>query len=175
MLNLLRQMREKIVVLDRGNVEFLYPETWNVSRTREGYITLTDPTESCRLEVSYTKVPPEAAGFPVEKLLQKLLAQVPESGSSPEIHSGSDSNRRFAWTDSGYPSTDKRTGDEAEARGRWFLGSNDLFQILMTYYYWADDASWAVPAWERIVETLQFGDGSQLESPEEHWSRRRRN
>jgi len=168
-------MREKIVVIDRGNVEFLYPEQWSATRSKEGFITLSDPTESCRLEVSYTKVPPEAVGFPVDRLLQKLLTQVPEAGTNPEIETRSESNRRFAWTDCGYPSTNKRTGDEAEARGRWLLGSNDLFQILMTYYYWADDASWAVPAWERIVDTLQFGDGSQLESPEDHWSRQRRN
>jgi hypothetical protein len=168
-------MREKIVVLDRGNVEFLYPEAWNVTRNKDGYITLTDPTESCRLEVSYTKVPPEAAGVALDRLLRQLLVHVPEAGSSPEIQTSSESNRRFAWADSGYPSTNKRTGNEAEARGRWLVGSNDLFQILMTYYYWAEDAAWAVPAWERIVETLSFGDGSQLESPEDHWSRRRRN
>ena len=175
MLDLAAKMREKIVILDRGNVEFLYPDRWSVARNKDGYITLSDPTESCRLEVSYTKVSSQAAGFPVERLLRQLLSHVPEAGSEIEIHTSADPNGRVAWTDYAYPSTDKRTGDAAEAHGRWFLGSNDLFQILMTFYYWADDASWAVPAWKRIIETLQFGDGSQLESPEQHWSRRRRN
>jgi hypothetical protein len=82
---------------------------------------------------------------------------------------------RFAWSDYAYPSTDKRTGDPAEAHGRWMLGSNGLFQLLMTYYYWTDDAPWAVPAWNRIIETIQLGDGSQLDGPEAHWSMRRKN
>ena len=38
---------------------------------------------------------------------------------------------------------------------RLLLGSNGMFQILMTYYYWADDASWAVPIWARIFETIR--------------------
>lgn len=168
-------MREKIVVLDRGNVEFLYPRGWSVSRTQEGYITLSDPTQSCRLEVFYTRVPPDAADVPVDRLLRELLTQIPEAGARPEIATSSDANRRFAWCDYTYPSADKRTGDAADAHGRWLVGSNGLFQVLVTFYYWADDASWALPRWDRIFETLQLGNGSQLESPEDHWSRRRRN
>jgi len=167
-------MREKIVVIDRGNVEFLYPDDWSVTRNKDGYITLSDPTESCRLEVSYTKVPPEASEVPVERLLRQLLTQIPEAGSGPDIEMAADSNRSLAWTDYVYPSTNKRTGDPADAHGRWLLASNGLFQTLMTFYYWDEDASWAVPKWERILETLQLGDGSQLETPEGHWSRQRR-
>jgi len=168
-------MGEKIVVLDRGNVEFLYPDDWSVSRNQDGHITLSDPTESCRLEVSYTKIPPEAASFPLDRLLRRLLSHVPEAGSEFEIQSSSESNVRFAWTDYSYPTTNKRTGNDAEAHGRWLVGSNELFQLLMTLYYWAEDAAWAVPIWTRIFETVQFGDGSQLARPEDHWSRQRRN
>ena len=125
--------------------------------------------------MSYRKLPPEAAGLPGDRLLRELLSHVPEAGSEAEIQASSESNLRFAWTDYAYPSTNKRTGDAAEAHGRWLLGSNDLFQILMTFHYWADDASWAVPVWERIFETVQFGDGSQLENPEDHWSYQRHN
>ena len=52
------------------------------------------------------------------------------------------------------------------------IASNDLFQALLTYYYWADDTAWAVRAWEAIVETLRFGDGIPLETPKDHWSLR---
>ena len=47
-----------------------------------------------------------------------------------------------------------------------------LFQVLLTFYCWADDAAWAVPAWERVVATLALGDGRQLASPAEHWALR---
>ena len=168
-------MSEKVVVLDRGNLEFLYPSEWSLARSREGYITLSDPTESCRLEVSYTRVPSAGAEAPVEELLGRLLTQVPEAGVSPAIEVSEDESRRLAWADYAYPSVDKRTGDEAEAHGRWLVGTNGIFQVLMTFYYWAGDADWAVPVWERAVETLQLGRGNQLESPEEHWSMRRQN
>ena len=168
-------MGEKVVVFDRGNLEFLYPNDWHVARNKDGYITLSDPTESCRLEVSYTTLPSGAGEIAVEELLKRLLSQVPEAGAETPIETISDANRRIAWADYAYPSTHKRTGEPSEAHGRWLVGSNGLFQLLMTFYYWADDASWATRVWERVVETVQFGDGSQLQSPEEHWSMRRQN
>lgn len=168
-------MSEKVIVLDRGNVEFLYPGDWLMGSATNGYLTLTDPTESCRLEVSYVPVPAEAADLPVIELLRRLLDQIPEAGTNPDIEERSESNRTLAWAEASYPSTDKRSGEPKEARGRWLLASNDIFQVLMTFYYWSDDASWAVPAWTRIMETLQLGTGAQLESPEEHWSMRRSN
>ena len=168
-------MGEKVIVLDRGNLEFLYPDDWVVGPAPQGYLVLTDPTESCRIEVSYMKVPAEAVEVPVAELLRRLLKQIPEAGSSPDIEESSESNRTLGWTEASYPSVDKRSGEPKEARGRWLLGSNDIFQVLMTCYYWAEDASWAIPAWTRIVTTLQLGSGAQLESPEEHWSMRRSN
>jgi len=168
-------MGEKIVVLDRGNLEFLYPGDWTVARNEEGYITLSDPEGSSRLEVSYARTPAEAADVRVENLLRQLLSRVPEAGDSPSIELREAPNRRIAWADYAYPSTDRRTGNDSEAHGRWLVGSNGLFQLLMTFYYWTDDAGWAVPVWERVVESLQFGDGTQLEGPEQHWSMRRRN
>ncbi len=59
-------------------------------------------------------------------------------------------------------------------RGRWLLAANGLFQVLLTFYYWADDGPWAVPAWERIAASLALGDGRRLASPREHWGLRRR-
>ena len=97
-------MKMKIVVLDRGNVEFLYPEPWSLSGSKEGYLTLSDPTESCRLEVSYAKLPAEAEALPVERLLQALLAKIPEAGPRTPIESKSEANRHFAWADYTYPS-----------------------------------------------------------------------
>lgn len=167
-------MTEKVVVLDRGNIEFLYPGDWSIAASKEGYLTLSDPSESCRLEVSYQKVPPPAAEIPVARLLERLLEQVPEAPSDVTIESQTSGNGRFAWTDYAYPSTDKRTGNDAEAHGRWLIGSNGLFQLLMTFYYWEDDSGWAVTSWSRVYETIQFGDGSTLTSPEEHWSMRRK-
>lgn len=167
-------MTEKVIVLDRGNVEFFYPGEWSVSRGPQGSVTLSDPTESCRLDVSYARFPAGAKPVAADGLLTKLLEHVEEAEVKPEIENVKEPSRSLAWCDYEYVTQDKRTGNPKTARGRWLVGQNELFQILMTYYYWEEDASWAVPAWTRIVETIQLGDGTQLGSPEEHWSMRER-
>ena len=175
MLDCSLQMGEKVIVMDRGNVEFLCPDGWTVTRSPQGHLTLTDPSESCRLEISYARSPPEARNIPINVLLRRLLEHVPEAGADTKIDTVEEAERRLAWADYVYPSADKRTGDAAEAHGRWLIASNNLFQLLMTFYYWDNDTKWAVPAWDRFVETTALGDGTQLESPEEHWSMRLKN
>ena len=120
-------------------------------------------------------MPPEARSVPIDVLLRRLLEHVPEAGADTKIDTVEEAERRLAWADYVYPSADKRTGDAAEAHGRWLIASNNLFQLLMTFYYWDNDTKWAVPAWERFVETTALGNGTQLESPEEHWSMRLKN
>lgn len=164
----------KIIVLDRGNVEFLYPGEWTVSRGQQGSVTLSDPTESCRLDVSYTRLPAGATAVPPEAVLTSLLQHISEAEVEPDIENVEEPARSLAWCDYEFVTQDKRTGNPKTARGRWLVGQNDTFQILMTYYYWEEDASWAVPAWKGIVETIQLGDGRQLSRPEEHWSMRER-
>ena len=168
-------MGEKVIVMDRGNVEFLCPDGWTVTRSPQGHLTLSDPTESCRLEISYARLPADAANAPVDVLLRRLLEHVPEAGAETKINTVGETGRRLAWADYAYPSTHKRTGDATEAHGRWLIASNSLFQLLMTFYYWENDTECAVAAWERFVETIALGDGAQLGSPEEHWSMRRKN
>ena len=163
------------MVLDRGNVEFLYPGEWTLSRDLHGSLTLGDPTESCRVDFSYTKLTPETASIPIDKLLRSLLLHAPKASEQPKIATRNDVNRRLAWADYHYVTTDKRSGSTRDAHGRWLIGTNGLFQLLMTFYYWREDTPWAIPAWERIVDTIEFGDGQQLSRPEEHWSMQKPN
>ena len=143
-----------------------------MTRSPQGHLTLTDPSESCRLEVSYARLPPEARSVPIDVLLRRLLETCRKPALIRKSTRSKKQNVGFAWADYVYPSADKRTGDAAEAHGRWLIASNNLFQLLMTFYYWDNDTKWAVPAWDRFVETTALGDGTQLESPEEHWSMR---
>jgi len=62
--------------------------------------------------------------------------------------------------------------ERREARGRLLLAANPWFQAVFTFSYWTDDTAWAVPIWERIVETIELGDGVPLETPQDHWSLR---
>ncbi len=62
---------EKILILDRGNVEFAYRRDWELKPDPAGHMTLRDPTDSCRAEISYFHVPlPKGALPPLETQLR---------------------------------------------------------------------------------------------------------
>jgi hypothetical protein len=160
---------EKIIVLDRGNVEFSYPRDWTFTPDPAGFAKLIDPTDSARLEVSYLKLPPLPPGAPtVEERLRHALAAAPEAGPlTPMV-----TEERAGMRSPG-PTTGTRATTPNAAPGRWLVAANRLFQVLMTYYYWDDDSGWAVAVWRRMVETLRLGDGVPLESPKDYWAVRR--
>ena len=167
---------EKILILDRGNVELGVPRGWSVEPEPEGFLKLKDPTDSCLLEVSYLQLPPLLPSAPpLEARLQLLLQGPPEAAGYSPIVVSERPGMRLAWAGYTYECDDTDRGEQRQARGRWLIAANGIFQALLTYYYWADDAEWAVAVWEKIVETLRFGTGIPLESPKDHWSLREEN
>jgi hypothetical protein len=166
---------EKIIILDRGNVEFAYPRDWTFTPDPEGFAKLVDPTDSVRLEASYLRLPPLPPDAPtVEERLRHALAEVPEAGPLTPIVTVERAAIQIAWADYSYECDDTERGERRAAHGRWLVAANRFFQALMTYYYWTDDAVWAVAAWERMVETLRLGNAVPLESPKDHWAVRGR-
>jgi len=167
---------EKIIILDRGNVEFGYPGDWTVTPDPEGHIKLTDPAGQARLEASYLRLPSLPPDAPsVEERLRYALTEAPEAGPLTPIATVERTDMQLAWAEYRYECDDTDRGERRRARGRWLVAANRHFQALLTYCYWDDDAGWAVPTWERIVETLRLGDGVPLESPKDHWAVRRWN
>jgi hypothetical protein len=162
---------ERVLILDRGNVELALPRGWTVERDPEGHLACKDPADACKLEVSYFALPELPPGAPsmVERVLASLEGMADPSTCSPPI-----AFRRgavdFAWTDYTFTSEDTTSGGPREAHGRLLLAANRWFQAVLTFSYWTDDTPWAVPVWERIVETIELGDGVPLESPRDHWS-----
>ncbi|MBI1893323.1 MAG: hypothetical protein HYS14_04350 [Candidatus Rokubacteria bacterium] len=77
---------EKILILDRGNVELGVPRGWSVEPVPEGFMRLKDPTDSCLLEVSYLRLPPLLPSAPpLEERLRLLLEDHPEvPGHTPK-------------------------------------------------------------------------------------------
>lgn len=164
---------EKILILDRGNVELGVPRGWSVQPDPEGFVTLKDSTDACRLEVSYLRLPPLLPSAPpVEERLRLVLKDTPEAAGHSAVVVSEREGMRVAWAEYAYGCHDAERGEHRQARGRWLLAANELFQALLTYYYWADDANWAVAVWAHIVETLRLGTGIPLESPKDHWSLR---
>lgn len=166
---------ERIVIIDRGNVEFALPRGWTAEPQPDGYMKCKDPTDSALLEVSYMRLPSLDPGeFPVAERLRLAMADDPNAANHTGIETFRRGDGHFAWADYAYECDDTERSERRSAHGRWMIASNMLFQALVTYYYWADDRSWAVRAWETIVGTLQLGDGVPLETPKDHWSLRKR-
>jgi hypothetical protein len=164
---------EKILILDRGTVELGVPRGWSVEPDPEGFLKLKDPTDSCLLEVSYLRLPPLLPSAPrLDERLRLVLKDTPEAaGHSPVVVSERE-EMSVAWAEYPYACHDPERGERRQARGRWLLAANEIFQALLTYYYWADDTDWAVAVWGDIVDTLRLGTGIPLESPKDHWSLR---
>ena len=70
-------MNERIVILDRGNVEIAIPEKWTVTPKVEGHLDMRDSTDACKLEISYLRLPPLKPGIvpPVGDMLAQVLAK----------------------------------------------------------------------------------------------------
>jgi len=158
---------EKVLILDRGNLELAYPRDWTVKPDPAGFMKLEDGGEDCLLEVSYMRLPPLSPDAPtVEGRLREVL---PVQAPITLVDRG---DLRLAWADYPYEADDTERGERRKARGRWLIAENGRFQALTTFYYWADDAARFLPAWERIMATLRLGFGEQLKSPRDHWSLR---
>lgn len=164
---------ERVLILDRGNVELALPRGWAVEPDPDGHLACKDPTDSCKLEVSYLALPPLLPSTPplAERLRLALDGVADPSTCSPAV-----TFRRgpvdFAWMDYVFEADDTERGERRQAHGRLLIVANDWFHAVLTFSYWTDDAAWAVPIWERIVETIDLGNGVPLETPKDHWSLR---
>ena len=164
---------DRVLILDRGNVELALPRGWTVAPDPQGHLACTDPTDSCKLEVSYFALPPLSPDAPsmVERVRSSLKG-VADSSTCSAVVAFRRGRVEFAWTDYVFASDDTERGERREAHGRLLLAGNPWFQAVFTFSYWTDDTAWAVPIWERIVETIELGDGVPLETPRDHWSLR---
>jgi hypothetical protein len=164
---------EHIVILDRGNVELGLPSGWTAEPQPDGYMKCKDAMNAVLLEVSYLRLPAiDPCRFPVAERLRLVMNDDPDAATHTDIVTFRRDDAEFAWADYAYESHDSERGRRRAAHGRWLIASNDLFQALLTYYYWTDDIAWAVGTWQAIIDTLHLGNGVPLETPKDHWSMR---
>lgn len=152
-------------------IELSLPPDW-IASDGKGCVKVTDPGDDCLLELSYFHLPPLAPGAPgVAEQLEITLA---ESDHPAPITATRRLGVDLAWGEYDFECADEHRGDTVRAaRGRWTLASNGTIQAFLTFYYWVDDASWAVPAWERLIDTMRLGDGAGLSgygSGPLHWT-----
>jgi hypothetical protein len=163
---------EKVAIFDRGHVELSFQADWTFKPDPAGHAVFKDPADQCKVEVSYFRLPLPAKELPpLAEQLKAVLGGI-EPDVRFEIHAQDRGDLWLAWAERPYECDDTDRGERRKALSRWLLAANPLFQVLMTFSCWQDDAGWAVAAFERMVATLRLGDGRQLKSPYEHWSLR---
>ncbi|MPY87754.1 MAG: hypothetical protein GEU99_07520 [Luteitalea sp.] len=161
----------RYLILDRGALEVGLPENWEVQPEWDrqvGAIIVKDPNDSIQLDVVCwpTGLPD---GLTVERFLMSVTADGLKLVRGPE--SGSRGDLRYTWVEDVYEAADEHRGDEVRtAHCRWYLCTNGRVTGQVRYFYWDDDASWALPTWEAIIETVHLGSGIPLASPFHHWS-----
>jgi hypothetical protein len=145
----------RVLSLDGGVVQLALAPDWPVSR-EPACVVATDPGDACRLEVSWSILPlPAGALPPCDQRLEEVMQDAGVTAS--ETGSGTRGELAFAWADYPYASEDAhRSGIRRDARGRWLVAAKGRVQALVFYYYWVEDAAWALPAWEGILGTLRL-------------------
>ncbi len=147
----------RIFVADRGAVRFDFPRGW-VIKFNESSVSLHDkepPDDDCRLEVSYTRLPPvDWSGLPVERLLDTAIESDarPVESRAPSV-SLMRGELRLAWTELAF----RDPAENRPAFSRVLVGLGNNIQCLITFDFWADDALRLAPAWDEVVRTLELG------------------
>lgn len=154
----------KVVTIGEGiGARFLVPVDWRVL-PQPGHMRVTDPRDDCCLEVSCMAVPRVVAGLPspAEQLRQLLEGEGhPEAAGRIVTHDRGDVE--LAWGEYDFHSDDtQRPGLRRLARARTLLAAHDRVQILATFSCWSDDLAWAIPAWERVIDSLEVAAGLDL-------------
>ena len=150
--------RKEVVVGD-GGARFSVPSDRLVT-PREGHLRLTDARDDCCLEVSTIPVPRFAVGLPaLAERLSTVLLDGDHGDSAARIASRDRGDMDLAWAEYDYESDDPVRGVRRSARERVLLAANAGSQVLATFSYWIEDEPWALPEWEKIVDTLELAGG----------------
>ena len=98
---------ERVVIFDRGNVEFGLPEGWTAEPQSDGYMMCKDLTDAVRLEASYLRLPSvDLREFPVAERLRLVLAGDADAARHTDIVTFRRGDTEFAWADYQYACVD---------------------------------------------------------------------
>ena len=156
---------ENILILNAGAVRLAVPRSWSVEGKAEGmgYLDVKDPSDSCALQISCLSIPPLLpTAPPIDQMLREAVPKDHPSAAFAPVVTSRRERMEIAWMDYSYGEQDTERDEWRVAHARVLFACNRVFGALLSFYYWEDDALWAVPAWERMVETLRLSDRGLL-------------
>jgi hypothetical protein len=145
-----------ICVLDRGAVRFEFPRKWIVKQ-RPDSVQIHDcapPDNNCVLDVSHFLVPAESSGVPLRELVTVTAAS--DERKILERKEPIESRREdleVAWIETRYADPQTRR----EALSRIAIGRGSGVHCLITYDFWADQATRFAPVWDEVLRSLVLG------------------
>ncbi len=153
----------KVVTVGEGGVWFSVPPDWVVA-PQQGHMRVTDARDDCCVEVSYMAVPRFIPGLPsLAERLRFVLAESGHPDAAERIVSHDRGDLDLVWVEYDFESDDtQQPGVRRLARARPLLAAGDHLQVLATFSCWIDDLPWAIPEWERIVDSLEVAGGPDL-------------
>lgn len=147
----------KIVVLDRGAVQFNVPEDWIVVDSQPFVMHDADPPDDeARLSVSFWRLPPgvDWTALPLDAMLMNGMNEskldVLEQGP---LQRAEREDLELVWSE-------HRFLDEAEQReaySRMALARGWDVQTFLTLDFWVDDAPRLLAMWDELLRSLQLG------------------
>jgi hypothetical protein len=161
---------ENILVLNAGQATLAVPRSWLVEGKAEGmgHLNIKDPSDSCALQISCIQIPPLVpTAPPIDEMLREVVREHHPTAVLARVMTARRDGMEIAWMDYSYDEKDTERDEWRLAHARTLFACNTVVGTLVTFYYWEDDSAWAVPAWERMIETLRLGDRGLLASDPE--------
>lgn len=161
-----------LLVADRGEVHFEYPEGWHVAPGKNGALGVHDrppPDDECRIQLSIIRTPgvpaSALAGLPLDALLRNAIAPGSDAEHSPgwtqltDVSVVERPGLRYAWVESSW--LDREHGDR-KVLCRQLIARAPATHPFITFDYYADRAAEFRPVWLHLVETLRVASPRSL-------------
>ena len=161
-----------LLVADRGEVSFEYPDGWHVAPGKKGELCVRDrphPDDECRVQLSIIRTPGVSASafaaLPLTDLLRQALgdeAKMPHTPGWTRVTDVSELERpglRAAWAESSW--IDKEHGDR-KVMCRQMVARAPQTHPFITFDYYADRADDFRPVWLHLIDTLRVATPRSL-------------
>lgn len=161
-----------LLVADRGEVHFEYPEGWHVAPGKNGAICVHDrpqPADECRIQLTILRTPGLGAdGFaalPLADLLRQAIDDEEGKSRCPgwmrisEVSPIERPGLRAVWAESSW--LDKEQGDR-KVLCRQLIARAPQTHPFITFDYYQDRAADFRPVWLHLIDTLRVASPRTL-------------
>ncbi len=148
----------KIFVADHGALRFDVPRDWILDSGTSSFkfYDRQPPDDNCTLEVSLIRLPPvDWSGLPLSQLILQTVTDEDGCGRIREadLHPIDRQDLEMVWAETTFVDPIQ----QRKAHSRICLARGSNIQVLITFAFWADDASKLAAVWDEVLHSLRLG------------------